>query len=189
MSSRGVRATGTDGTDFQHRQRVAQHYQESATYKSTLKYFFLLHSLILVFMWCKVGSEILRRDFGVKIGFFERLDMPPAYSWEYAWCFSFVPIIFALLSFPRNKLQMLHKHYYGQFLTGIVPCMIGLGGQLPELIEYINDMEGSNTPTFKGTFPMVIIWYIFFAVALQIHGFSMYFSHLLASAWAPVKRD
>ncbi|KAK6017826.1 hypothetical protein OSTOST_16643 [Ostertagia ostertagi] len=71
----------------------------------------------------KVGSEVLRKEFGWKSAFFERLDMPSAYPWEY------------------------------------------------------------------GVFPMVIIWYVFFAVALQIHGFAMYFSYHLAAAWTPMKRD
>ncbi|PIO66617.1 hypothetical protein TELCIR_11668 [Teladorsagia circumcincta] len=94
MASRGgQRAAGTDGTDFQHRQRIAAHYQESAQYKFILKWFFAPHLLILIFMWA------------------------------------------------------------------------------------------------KGVFPMVIIWYVFFAVALQIHGFAMYFSYHLAAAWTPMKRD
>uniref|UniRef100_H2WDA9 Protein jagunal homolog n=1 Tax=Caenorhabditis japonica TaxID=281687 RepID=H2WDA9_CAEJA len=139
-------------------------------------------------MWMKVGSEFLRIYLDWKNEFFVRLDMPSAYPWEYIWCFSFIPMLLCLYSFQRNTLTYLHYAYYSEFLVGIFPCMIGLGGQLPELLEYVNDMESSNTPTFKGTFPMVIIWYIFFAVALQIHGFSMYFMHNLAAAWAPVKK-
>ena len=105
MSSRGVRAAGTDGTDFQNRQRIAQHYQESVQYKSILKWFFVPHFLILVFMWLKVGSEFLRSNFGWKSAFFERLDMPSAYPWEYVWCLSFVPVVLALASFQRNKVS------------------------------------------------------------------------------------
>ncbi|KIH54155.1 hypothetical protein ANCDUO_15701 [Ancylostoma duodenale] len=160
-----------------------------AQYKFILKWFFAPHILILIFMWAKVGSEVLRREFGWRSAFFERLDMPSAYPWEYVWCLSFIPIICAMLSFPKNRVKLINYHYYGHFLFGILPCMIGLGGQLPELFDYMSDQENSQTPTFKGVFPMVIIWYIFFAVALQIHGFAMYFSYHLAAAWTPVKRD
>lgn len=86
------------------------------------------------------------------------------------------------------QVSLLRMHYYSQFLVGILPCAIGMGGQLPELFDYLSDMEHSQTPTFKGTFPMVIIWYIFFLVALQIHGFAMYFSYHLTASWQPLKK-
>ncbi|KAK6018487.1 hypothetical protein OSTOST_15924, partial [Ostertagia ostertagi] len=93
----------------------------------------------------KVGSEVLRKEFGWKSAFFERLDMPSAYPWEYVWCFSFIPIICAMLSFSKNRARSISNGYH-----------------------------------------MVRV---FFAVALQIHGFAMYFSYHLAAAWTPMKRD
>ncbi|CAI4230265.1 unnamed protein product [Auanema sp. JU1783] len=189
MAANGARVQGTDGTDFQHRQRIAAHYQEIVQYKTTLKMFFALHLFALLFMWGKVGSEVLRNDFGVQHPLLNFLRMPAAYPWEYVWCFSFIPILIALKSFPKNNVKLVNYHYYGQFFCGIVPCMIGLGAQVPELFDYISDMENSETPTFQGVFPMVIIWYIFFAIAIQIHCFSMYFSYHLAAAMAPPKRD
>uniref|UniRef100_A0A183V2P0 Protein jagunal-like protein n=1 Tax=Toxocara canis TaxID=6265 RepID=A0A183V2P0_TOXCA len=202
MSSRsGPRAAGTDGTDFRHRQRVAAHYQYrcdgvadreraycSVQYKSYLKWLFVMHTMVLVAMWVKVGGEFLVRELDLKWPFYSSLDLPSAYPWEYIWSLSFVPMLFALASFQRNKVSLLRVHYYGQFLSGILPCAIGMGGQLPELVDYLSDMEHSQTPTFKGTFPMVIIWYIFFLVAIQIHGFAMYFSYHLTASWQPPKK-
>lgn len=189
MSSRfGPRALGTDGTDFKHRQRIAAHYQCSVQYKSYLKVLFVLHFFVLLTMWTKVGGEVLVEQFGFQWPFYQLLELPNAYPWEYVWCFSFIPIAFALASFTRNKTHLLRSHYYGQFIMGILPCVTGLGGQLPELIDYLSDMKNSQTPTFKGTFPMVIIWYIFFVVALQIHTLAMYFSYHLMAAWQPQKK-
>ncbi|GMT19015.1 hypothetical protein PFISCL1PPCAC_10312, partial [Pristionchus fissidentatus] len=188
-SKTGPRAAGTDGTDYLHRQRVAAHYQESATNKFILKFFFGAHVLILAFMFAKVGSEILKKDFQIEIEFFKKLDLPSAYPWEYAYCFSFIAIIVGLMSFSRNKVQLINKCYYLQFLLGILPVMIGMGSQIPEIVEYFRDPEGTNTPTFKGFFPMVFIWYIFFLIALQIHIFTMYFCHQLSAAWTPVKKN
>uniref|UniRef100_A0A1I7YZE2 Protein jagunal n=1 Tax=Steinernema glaseri TaxID=37863 RepID=A0A1I7YZE2_9BILA len=189
MSSKGgPRAVGTDGNDFKHRQRVASHYTWSVQYKSYLKYLFFFHVTVLVFMWTKVGGEFLVKTIGVEWPAFTRLDLPTAYPWEYVWSLSFLPMICALLSFPKNKIQLLKYHYYGQFVLGIVPCAIGIGSQLPELFDYVSDPENSQTPTFKGTFPMVIIWYIFFLIAFQIHAFAMYFSFNLMAAWQPPKK-
>ncbi|VDM94791.1 unnamed protein product [Thelazia callipaeda] len=191
MSSRfGPRATGTDGTDFKHRQRIAAHYQYSVQYKTYMKILFALHLLVLLTMWVKVGGEFVVEGLGIKWPFYENLQLPNAYPWEYVWCFSFVPVIFAIISFKRNKVKtnLLRSHYYGQFFLGILPCAVGLGGQLPELIDFLHDMKNSQTPTFRGTFPMVILWYIFFLVALQIHIFVMYFSYHLMLAWQPAKK-
>lgn len=190
MSSRfGPRATGTDGTDFRHRQRVAAHYQTSAQYKMYMKWLFAIHCLVLFAMWLKVGGEMAVNVLHIRWKFYSSLDLPSAYPWEYVWSLSFVPMIFALSSFSKNKVSLLRFHYYGQFLTGILPCAVGIGGQLPELFDYLSDMEHSQTPTFKGTFPMVVIWYIFFVIALQIHGFAMYFSYHLTTAWQPPKKQ
>lgn len=55
-------------------------------------------------MWVKVfGAQILNL-LGMKSQRFEKLDLPTPYPWEYAWCFSVIPVIMALLSLPRNKV-------------------------------------------------------------------------------------
>ncbi|CAD5206248.1 unnamed protein product [Bursaphelenchus okinawaensis] len=191
MSSRvGPRATGTDGSDFTHRQRVSQLIKLSVQYKFYLKMLFVLHFLVLLAMWTKVGSEFAIKDLGYKSAFFEKLDLPSAYPWEYVWCTSFVCIVIGLLSFNHNKTKLLRIEYYAQFVLGIVPCSIGIGSLFPELIAYIQDPENSNTPTFNGQFPMVIIWYIFFLISFQIHIFAIYFTYYLIGSWErDVKKD
>ncbi|CAJ0963783.1 unnamed protein product, partial [Mesorhabditis belari] len=185
-SKGGPRAMGSDGNDFRHRQQIAAHYQESVQYKNYLKWLAVPHLLVSLFLWTKVGGEILRRSFETKIAFLERIDLPSAYPWEYVWCLSFFVCFLAFMAFPKNNLKYINYFYYGHFLMGIVPCMMGLGGQLPELFDYIFNSD-SQTPTFKGTFPMVIIWYIFFLIALQIHVGAMYCASILARAWSPIR--
>ncbi|MCP9260447.1 Protein jagunal [Dirofilaria immitis] len=162
MSSRfGPRAMGTDGTDFKHRQRIATHYHHSAQYKIYLKVLFGLHFLVLLIMWVKVGGEVLVEEFGIRWPFYQTLQLPNAYPWEYVWCFSFIPLIFAVISFKRNKINLLRNHYYGQFIMGILPCSVGIGGQLPELIDYLYDMKNSQISTFRRTFPMTASQWLF----------------------------
>lgn len=76
--------------------------------------------------------------------------------------------------------------YYGQFFSGILPLCIGLGSQFPELIEYIRDPSRTDIPTIKGSFPMVVIWFIFFLIGFQLHIFAMYFEYYLLAAWDPM---
>ena len=52
----------------------------------------------------QVGSEVVRREFGIESKFIKRLDLPSAYPWEYVYCFSFIAIICGLVSFPRNRV-------------------------------------------------------------------------------------
>ncbi|CAJ0561470.1 unnamed protein product, partial [Mesorhabditis spiculigera] len=64
MSSKGgARAEGTDGTDFQHRQRVAAHYQISAQYKNYLTWLAVPHFLVAIFLWIK-AKEFVGAHFG-----------------------------------------------------------------------------------------------------------------------------
>uniref|UniRef100_A0A914KX39 Protein jagunal n=1 Tax=Meloidogyne incognita TaxID=6306 RepID=A0A914KX39_MELIC len=185
MSSTGARAVGTDGTDFKHRQRVAASIKLSVQYKFYLKLLFALHFLILLPLWAKVGGELIFDQFKLmkQPKLWRRMDLPNAYPWEYIWCLSFIPIILAIPSFQKNRLLLLKLSYYSQFLFGITPCAIGLGSQFPELIDYIRFGEQSKVPTFSGSFPMVILWYLFFLAVFQIQGFSMYFTFNLLNAW------
>jgi len=187
MSSRfGPRAAGTDGTDFKHRQRVAAQYQTSVSYKMYLKTLFLAHFLVLFTLWMKVFGQNIFDLLGIKSTRFEKLDLPSPYPWEYVWCTSVIPVILAIFAMPRNNVKLMRMAYYGQFFSGILPLCIGLGSQFPELIEYIRDPSRTDIPTVKGSFPMVIIWFIFFLIAFQLHIFAMYFEYYLLAAWDPV---
>uniref|UniRef100_A0A183CD41 Detected protein of confused Function n=1 Tax=Globodera pallida TaxID=36090 RepID=A0A183CD41_GLOPA len=171
-SKGGPRAIGSDGSDFKHRQKIAASIKLSIQCKFYLKMLFLLHLSILLPMWVKVGGELVFKEFGLleQPDLWRQLDLPAAYPWEYVWCLSFIPMLFALLSFNRNKAILLKLHYYGQFVFGLMPACIGIGSQFPELVDFLRHGESSRTPTFKGHFPMV-------------HGFSMYFSYNLYGAW------
>lgn len=79
----------------------------SAQYKMYLKVLFGLHFLVLLTMWVKVGGEVLVEDIGIRWPFYQTLQLPSAYPWEYVWCFSFIPLIFAVLSFKRNKVSVV----------------------------------------------------------------------------------
>lgn len=57
MSSSGVRAAGTDGTDFQHRERVASQYADSAKLKPRLRVLLTVHSLLCGLVALSVGTQ------------------------------------------------------------------------------------------------------------------------------------
>uniref|UniRef100_A0AC35TGR6 Protein jagunal n=1 Tax=Rhabditophanes sp. KR3021 TaxID=114890 RepID=A0AC35TGR6_9BILA len=182
MSSKGAHVKGTDGSDYKSRQQVASRYKISADYKFYLKCVFILHFAVISFMWAKVGGEILSKYFGIELETYKKLNMPAAYHWEYVWCLSFVPPVLAIFSFKKNQINLIRISYYGTFFVGILPCMIGLGEQIPEFYSYVVHSD-TETPMFKGTLPMVVIWFIFFIVAVQINGIAMYCSSILLNCW------
>lgn len=76
----------------------------SVQYKFYLKGLIMVHFFTLFTMWAKVGGEVLAREFGITSTLWKRLDLPTAYPWEYVWCLSFIPCIFAILAFPKNNV-------------------------------------------------------------------------------------
>lgn len=90
----------------------------SVQYKFYLKCLIVVHFFTLFAMWAKVGGEFLAREFGISSTLWKRLDLPTAYPWEYVWCLSFIPCIFAILSFPKNQVCFWHLKNSGCFFEG-----------------------------------------------------------------------
>ena len=61
MASRfGQRASGSDGSDYAHREKVASHYKQSVQWKKNLKYLLVCQSICLLFT---VGVIIFTHDY------------------------------------------------------------------------------------------------------------------------------
>jgi hypothetical protein len=105
----------------------------SLQYKFYLKILFAFHFMVLLVMWTKgdkitmvhyigcilVGGELLFNELRIVRSvpdFWRRLDLPSAYPWEYVWCLSFLPIIFALLSFSRNKVKIFSAEIHSTLI-------------------------------------------------------------------------
>ena len=56
---------------------------------------------------------------------------------------------------PSAQTSLLRIAYYAQFFLGVMPIVIAMGSQVPELADYIRFGASSSTPTFNGHFPMV----------------------------------
>ncbi|NXY39476.1 JAGN1 protein, partial [Pomatorhinus ruficollis] len=98
MASRGgPRAAGTDGSDFQHRERVASHYQMSVTLKSEIKKLIYTH----VVLWLLLLAQMVVGH--LKLLPHDQVAMP--YQWEYPYLLSILPSLLGLLSFPRNNIS------------------------------------------------------------------------------------
>ncbi|KAF6099601.1 jagunal-like protein 1 [Phyllostomus discolor] len=78
MASRaGPRAAGTDGSDFQHRERVAKHYQMSVTLKYEIKKLIYVHLVLWLLLVAKMSVGHLRL-FSIAPLIYGSMEMFPA---------------------------------------------------------------------------------------------------------------
>ena len=114
--------------------------------------------------------------------FIQRLRLPRAQIWEYWWLASLLPCVIALWSLRRNRLFFIQQYMLGTVTFGLAPVLYAVIDNLDDLIDYWETKEAKIT--FRG-YPMVVLWNMFLTIALQIHGFGLYFAWQLAKAWKP----
>jgi Jagunal, ER re-organisation during oogenesis len=137
------------------------------------------HIVLWMILLIKLGDEVLNR-FDILIPDIAELAIPKPLAWEYVWVLSIIPSTLGLSALSRNRLHFLNVLYYGIPVFGILP-IIGAGIYMfPEIVEYWATRKTKET--LMG-YPLVWMWYIFFALALQLHLFQVYFSHQLRKAW------
>ncbi|KAF4525080.1 hypothetical protein B566_EDAN015959 [Ephemera danica] len=182
MASRGgAMVTGTDGSDFAHRQRVAIHYQASAINKTRLKYCIFFHYLLFFAMLAKLSADILDR-LDIFILEIEELQVPKPLWWEYAWCVSLALSFWGLAAARRNRVSTMQRYMAGIGLFGVGPLLYGAIYYFSEAWSYISTGKKDNLFVWQG-YPYAILWYAFIMPALQVHSFSLLFAWKLIQAW------
>lgn len=154
--------------------------------KFRLKCALALHFMLYTLMLAKLIEDILDR-FDIDWMPLERLKVPEPHTWEYVYMLSIIPFGLAIAAIFRNREKFMRWSYVGQFCFAFLPIIFGTGSLLPQLWTYWkqrNSSSAENLEYFVG-FPVVVLWFVFFAVALQVHGFEMYFTTQLVRAWRP----
>lgn len=187
MASKGAIPIGTDGTDFLHRQRVAEHYQKSALNKSRLKFCIFFHYLLFFVMLGKLSADILDK-LDIFILEIEELRVPKPLWWEYIWCVSVVLSFIGLSAARSNKVINMQKYMIGVVVFGLLPVIYCIIHYMNDVIGYMHldedtELEDAEDIMVWQNLPYGLLWYGFAFVALQIHSFSLYFAWNLCSAW------
>ncbi|KAM9296103.1 protein jagunal homolog 1 [Gastrophryne carolinensis] len=173
MASRaGPRATGTDGSDFQHRERVANHYQMSVSLKSEIKKLIYAHIVIWVLLAAQIGVSYL------KLVSHNLVAMP--YQWEYPYMLSIVPSLFGLFSFPRNNISYLVISMISTGLFSIAPLIYGSMEMFPIAQQVYR--HGKVYRYIFG-FSAVSVLYLVMVISVQVHGWQIYYSKKLLDSW------
>ncbi|XP_072750342.1 protein jagunal [Anoplolepis gracilipes] len=174
-------ALGTDGNDYSHRQKIATHYQVSATNKSRLKYCIFFHYLLFFVMLAKLSADIL--DYlDIFILEVEELQIPQPLWWEYIWCTSLLLSFLALSAIKKNKIKTLQRYMIGIILLGHGPLIYAIVYYFKDVWTYLTLGESEDIYLWQ-SLPYGVLWYAFILLASQVHCFSLYFSWNLLVAW------
>uniref|UniRef100_A0A5K3FLT1 Protein jagunal n=1 Tax=Mesocestoides corti TaxID=53468 RepID=A0A5K3FLT1_MESCO len=187
MASRcGARPIGSDGSDFQHRERVVEPYSQSSLFKKRLRTTFFLHIALWFLVAMKLLPDILFKFGLVSRLFMRKYPLPPNDLWEYAWAFgSVLPVLFGYLSFGKNKVYLIRLSLLGTIVFGFVPIVMGCFLRAYELMDYYYTKQSRHN---LFNFPFVVLIYIFFSICIQIHSFSLYFSWKLMTIWSRLSK-
>ncbi|OQV23258.1 hypothetical protein BV898_02713 [Hypsibius exemplaris] len=179
MSSKGVRAAGTDGSDFEHRETVASRYKTSLKFKSYLR----VVTWLSLLLWSLMGLKLLNHlaeQYEILIPDIAEWAIPEPLGWEYVYLLSFIPSVFGLLSLSHNRLPYLNILFYGIPLVSVTPVVAAAGYMAQDFISFGTTHKSKDI--FLG-YPLVWLWFVFFALALQLHLLQLFFALQLRRAW------
>ncbi|KAI3386569.1 hypothetical protein SNEBB_009485 [Seison nebaliae] len=166
-----------NGFDYKYRCKVDNRYMESMVNKARLKYSVVIHS----FLATLILLEIIVYHFEWKLN--DNEDIPGPKLWHYIWLTSIVPAIVSLTTLSRNNYSLLKYCYYGVLSLGLCTSICVILINAPVLYDYVMDKESTNLPLLFGSIPILIIWYFFLAIAIQVHVLSLFFISQLLGCW------
>ncbi|KAF7688317.1 protein jagunal homolog 1-B [Silurus meridionalis] len=173
MASRaGPRVGGTDGSDFQHRERVASHYQISVALKSEIRKLNVAH----VVLWVLVLAQVLVSQLNLLS---HKLVASP-YQWEYPYLLSIIPTALSFMALPRNNSGYLAVSMIGAGLFCAAPILYGAMEMFPVAQQLYRHGKAYR---FIFGFSAVSVLYLLIVLAVQVHAWQIYYSKKLLDAW------
>lgn len=173
------RAVGTDGSDFAHRETIASHYRVSAETKLRLR--------VLIYLHFVLAALVLFQIVGYHMPLITTVTMPRPHLWQYLWLVTIVPSTCGLLAMSKNHVTLMKVFFRGTVLFGLGTIMTTIIFNLSDLFTFKrlksnNQLDEAEPQTFLG-FPLLVLWYIFLIIMVQIHAFSLYMANVLLHCW------
>ncbi|XP_063067905.1 protein jagunal homolog 1-B-like [Engraulis encrasicolus] len=178
MASReGPRAAGTDGSDFQHRERVAKHYQMSVALKSEIRKLNILHVVIWLLVLAQVTVSQLH--------LVSHSVVASPYQWEYPYLLSVLPTALSFAAMPRNNISYLVISMISAGLFCVAPIIYG--GM--EMFPVAQQLYRHGKARFIFGFSDVSVMYLVLVIAVQVHAWQIYYSKQLLDSWFTSTQD
>jgi hypothetical protein len=112
---------------------------------------------------------------------FQFPEVPKPNWWQYIWMLSLGPGLAGYLSLYRNTLGMLKMYYYGTVALGLGPILATMVLNASDLLDYAQTKKSENN---YHDFPVIVLWYMYLFVVIQIHAFGIFFARGLLLAWS-----
>lgn len=151
----------------------------SATNKWRLKFVSMLHLLMAALMLVRLSTPLFVLAGIRPPGMLQRLQLPRAHIWEYAWLMSVTASFMGLFAIKKNRITFMQQYILGTITFGLLPVLYAFYDLSDDMVDY---WETNDAKLFHG-FPLVVLWNMFLAVVLQIHIFGLYFGWQLIKSW------
>lgn len=153
--------------------------RNSAEAKRYVKYSIYMHIMISVLVIVQLvfyfGNRMVSQDV------FQFPLVPKPFLWEYIWLSSLFPAVIGYFSLNRNRLPMLRFYYIGTVLLGLGTVLTTMVFNASDLLEYAQTKKSINT---FHDFPVIVLWYMYLFIVIQIHALGIYFARILIKCWS-----
>lgn len=155
MASRsGPRAEGTDGSDFQHRETIADYYSKSAELKGSVRKCLIPHLVLFITLVGKGAALLMGSTYFL-----------PLETWEMCWLVSGIFAGIGLTGLKRNDKKRLIMYVIVNIVFGIIPLGFGAVQLVNSVLNDFKDMKNTpkqwkNSPTKMAVVAVCLSWQI-----------------------------
>ncbi len=150
-------------------------YYFSAETKKFVKYSIYMHFMLSLLIFVQLAFY-----FGSKYTQIEFPEVPKPNLWQYIWLTSLIPGLAGYMSLKNNRLSLLMFYYRGTLLLGFGPILTTMVFNASDLLDYARTKQTTN---LFHDFPVIVLWYMYLFVVIQIQSFGIYFSRILIRSW------
>jgi hypothetical protein len=170
------RTIGTHANSISSKDRIVEHYALNTQTKVRLQWLIYAHFLLACLVVCQLMTYHL--------SLVTVISIPRPHLWQYIWLVSLVPSIVGLMSMKSNNPFLMRIFFRGTITFGLAIITTTIVLNLNELFNYkrLKVTRQFSPPTFLGL-PLLILWYIFLIITVEIHAFSLYMAHSLLNTW------
>ena len=182
MASRGHHVKGSDGSDWKHRERVADHYKRSVQYKSSYSFFTDIH--LILFAGVIIVEYILP--------YITKHGNSSAPFWQNLWLLSIVPVLIGRLALSRNNFTLMILFIIGILCLGIGPLIAGAHHYGFLLYQAINRRSPSDVKDLTLAAFMTystVLRCSFICITFVMHVLSLRTGAKLCGVWRTKKLD
>lgn len=133
-------------------------------------------NLVHLFIWLQVATLVTVSHFSLVPH--DVVSMP--YQWEYPYLLSLLPLLCSSFSLPKNNISYMVISMISSGLFSVAPLIYGGMEMFPVAQQLYRHGKAYR---FIFGYSAVTIMYIIMIIAVQIHGWQLYYMKKLLDSW------